>query len=143
MAKKNGKDNLKVPTSEQAREYGRRGGLTRAANERKRKTMREALEMMMFEVELDKDLKDRLVQQGIKDQSHFNHQMVVTRSLIAKAESGDVQAYNAICAMIGEKPAEKMELSGGMQTELKITHITRNPDDADFPSSEDEVDVER
>ena len=143
MAKKNGKDNLKVPTSEQAREYGRRGGLTRAANERKRKTMREALEMMMFEVELDKDLKDRLVQQGIKDQSHFNHQMVVTRSLIAKAESGDVQAYNAICAMIGEKPAETMELSGGMQTELKITHITRNPDDADFPSSEDEVDVER
>ena len=26
---------------------------------------------------------------------------------------------------------------------IAITHITRNPDDADFPSSEDEVDVER
>lgn len=139
MEKKSGKDNLKVPTSEQAREYGRRGGLTRAANERKRKTMREALEMMMFEVELDKDLKERLVQQGIKDPSHFNHQMVITRSLIAKAESGDVQAYNAICSMIGEKPAEKVDLGGGMENKLVITHISKNADDVNFPSSEAEV----
>ena len=99
----------------------------------------QALEMMMFEVELDKDLKERLVQQGIKDPSHFNHQMVITRSLIAKAESGDVQAYNAICAMIGEKPAEKMEMSGGMVNEMKITHISRNPEDVTFSSSEAEV----
>ena len=62
-------------------------------------------------------------------------------SLIAKAESGDVQAYNAICAMIGEKPAEKMELGGSMNTELQIKHISVGPNDSDFPSSESEVDV--
>ena len=140
MKKRSGKDNLIVPTSEQARRNGRKGGLTRAENARRRKTMREALEILMFDVELDADLKTRLKEQGISEE-HFNHQMVITRSLIAKAESGDVQAYNAICAMIGEKPAEKMELAGSMNNELRIKHVTANPNDADFPSSESEVDV--
>lgn len=140
MEKRSGKDNLIVPTSEQARQNGRKGGLTRAENARRRKTMREALEILMFDVELDADLKARLKEQGISEE-HFNHQMVITRSLIAKAESGDVQAYNAICAMIGEKPAEKMELAGSMNNELRIKHVTANPNDADFPSSESEVDV--
>ena len=140
MEKRSGKDNLIVPTSEQARQNGRKGGLTRAENARRRKTMREALEILMFDVELDADLKARLKKQGVSEE-HFNHQMVITRSLIAKAESGDVQAYNAICAMIGEKPAEKMELAGSMNNELRIKHVTANPNDAEFPSSESEVDV--
>ena len=80
--------------------------------------------------------------EGVTEEE-MNHQMVITRSLIAKAEGGDVQAYNAICAMIGEKPAEKVDLSGGVQNEMVITHITKGADDEDFPSSEDEVDAER
>lgn len=139
------KENLINPkdrTSEELREMTRKGGLKSGEVRRRKKTMREALEMLMFNTELNEQTKQILKGEGINAED-FNHQMVITRSLIAKAEGGDVQAYNAICAMIGEKPAEKMELSGGMQTELKITHITRNPNDAEFPSSEDEVDVER
>lgn len=136
------KDNLKHLSSDEARRNGAKGGLASAEVRKKKKTMREALEMMMFKVKLPEEHRKMLEKEGFTEED-FNHQTVITRSLIAKAESGDVQAYNAICAMIGEKPAEKMELSGGMQTELKITHITRNPDDADFPSSEAEVDVER
>lgn len=139
------KENLINPadrTSEELREMTRKGGIASGVARRRKKTMREALEFLMYESKLTEQYKQMLKEQGVKPED-MNHQMMITRSLIAKAESGDVQAYNAICAMIGEKPAEKMELSGGMQTELKITHITRNPDDADFPSSEDEVDVER
>jgi hypothetical protein len=105
--------------------------------------MREALEMMLFHTKLNEQTKQMLKAEGVSDVEDMNHQMVITRSLIAKAESGDVQAYNAICAMIGEKPAEKMELAGGMQNELKVTYITKSPNDAQFPSSEDEVDGER
>ena len=133
------KENLIHPkdrTSEELREMTRKGGLKSGEVRRRKKTMREALEMLMFNTELNEQTKQMLKSEGI-NADDFNHQMVITRSLIAKAEGGDVQAYNAICAMIGEKPAEKMELSGGMQTELKITHITRNPDDEEFPSSED------
>lgn len=139
------KENLINPadrTSEELREMTRKGGIASGEARRRKKTMREALEFLMYESKLTEQYKQMLKEQGVKPED-MNHQMMITRSLIAKAEGGDVQAYNAICAMIGEKPAEKMELSGGMQTELKITHITRNPDDADFASSEDDVDVER
>lgn len=143
MGNKGGKENLIVPTSEQARINGRKGGLTRAENERKRKSMREALEMMMYDVELDEELKKRLIAQGVKDPKHFNHQMVITRSLIAKAEAGDVQAYNAICAMIGEKPAEKVEMSAEVSGEIRVVFVDDDEDGDDLPSSEDEVDAER
>ena len=129
-------------TSEQLRERARKGGVASVESRRRKKTMREALELLMYKTELPEQTKQMLKAEGVKEDD-FNHQMVITRSLIAKAESGDVQAYNAICAMIGEKPAEKMELAGGMQNELKVTYITKSPDDAQFPSSEDEVDGER
>ena len=139
------KDNL-IKQSErspqEAREMGRKGGIKSGEARRRKKTMREALELLMYKTELPEQTKQMLKAEGVNEDD-FNHQMVITRSLIAKAESGDVQAYNAICAMIGEKPAEKMELAGGMQNELKVTYITKSPDDAQFPSSEDEVDGER
>ena len=139
------KDNL-IKQSErspqEAREMGRKGGIKSGESRRRKKTMREALELLMYKTELPEQTKQMLKAEGVNEDD-FNHQMVITRSLIAKAESGDVQAYNAICAMIGEKPAEKMELAGGMQNELKVTYITKSPDDAQFPSSEDEVDGER
>ena len=138
MAKKSGKDNLIVPTSEQARINGRKGGLTRAENERKRKTMREALEMIMFDVEVDEAAKDKLKAAGI-DENNFNNQMLITLGLMKKAKEGDVQAYNAICSMIGEKPADRIDLGGGMQNELRITHVAKDANDKNFPSSESEV----
>lgn len=137
------KENLINPkdrTSEELRAMTRKGGIASGEARRRKKTMREALEMLMYKCELNEQTKQMLRAEGVSE-DEMNHQMVITRSLIAKAESGDVQAYNAICAMIGEKPAEKMELGGSMQSELRIKHITCNPNDADFPSSESEVDV--
>lgn len=137
------KENLINPkdrTSEELRAMTRKGGIASGEARRRKKSMREALEMLMYKCELPEQTKQMLRAEGVSD-DEMNHQMVITRSLIAKAESGDVQAYNAICAMIGEKPAEKMELGGSMQSELRIKHIICNPNDADFPSSESEVDV--
>ena len=139
------KENLIDPkdrTSEQLREMTRKGGIKSGEARRRKKTMREALEMLMYKTELNEQTKSMLKAEGISEED-FNHQMVITRSLIAKAEAGDVQAYNAICGMIGEKPAEKMEMSGGQQMEIKIEYISKSPDDEIFPSSEDQVDVNR
>ena len=77
--------------------------------------------------------------EGIDDEN-MTHQMVITRSLIAKAEAGDVQAYNTICAMIGEKPADKVEV-GGVPTELVITMESSTVQK--FPSKESEIDLNR
>ena len=127
-------------TSEQLRERASKAGKASVEARRRKKTMREALEFLMYKAELSEALKERMKAEGIRDED-MNHQMAITRSLIAKAEAGDVQAYNAICAMIGEKPAEKMEMSGGMVSSVKIVHIGEQGEP--FPSSEDEVDAER
>ena len=138
------KENLLRPedlTSEQLRERASKAGKASVVAKRRKKTMREALEFLMYKAELSEALKQRMRDEGIKDED-MNHQMAITRSLIAKAEAGDVQAYNAICAMIGEKPAEKVEMSGGTVQTVNIRHIGEKGDEV-FPSSEDEVDATR
>lgn len=141
-----GKNGNLTPVNELAKEEQRRirrnGALAAAAAKRRKKTMREALEMLMYHTELSETAKKMLEAEGINDVENMNHQMVITRSLIAKAESGDVQAYNAICAMIGEKPAEKVEMSGGMSHEINIKYVGGVDEDV-FPSSEHEVEAQR
>ena len=128
-------------TSDQLRERASKAGKASVEARRRKKTMREALEFLMYKAELSEALKERMRVEGIRDED-MNHQMAITRSLIAKAEAGDVQAYNAICAMIGEKPAEKVEMSGGTVQTVNIRHIGEKGDEV-FPSSEDEVDATR
>ena len=136
-----GKDNLNVIRSEnEAREKGKKGGIASGEARRRKKTMREALEMLLYDTKLNEQTKQMLQAEGIKNADDFNHQMVITRSLIAKAESGDVQAYHAICAMIGEKPSENFNL-GGVPTSLHI--VCKGDPDYQFPSSESELDLDR
>lgn len=137
------KDNLINPkdrTSEELREMTRKGGIASGEARRRKKTMREALEMLLYDTKLNEQTKQMLQAEGIKNADDFNHQMVITRSLIAKAESGDVQAYHAICAMIGEKPSENFNL-GGVPTSLHI--VCKGDPDYQFPSSESELDLDR
>jgi len=135
------KENLIVSSElapEKRKEIARKGAYAAAAAKRRKKTMREALEMMLFKTELSEQTKQMLMAEGVKDAYDFNHQMVITRSLIAKAESGDVQAYHAICSMIGEKPAEKMELSGDLLTKLRVRRVKRENNGV-VPNSEDDI----
>ena len=127
-------------TPSELREMTRKGGIKSGEARRNKKTMREALEMLMFDVEVDEAAKDKLRGAGISEKD-FNNQMLITLGLMKKAREGDVQAYNAICAMIGEKPAEKMELGGNMCSKLQVVHISKSPDDANFPSSESDVEL--
>ena len=122
---------------DEATKNGSKGGKASVEARRRKKTMREALEMMLFHTELNEQTKQMLEAEGIS-RKEMNHQMVITRSLIAKAESGDVQAYNAICAMIGEKPTDKMEVSGDLLSHLRVVREKRE-DDAYVPRSEDEI----
>lgn len=141
-----GKNGNLVPNSDLTREERQakasKAGKASVEAKRRKKTMREALELLMYHTELSAQAKSMLEAEGIKDAESMNHQMVITRSLIAKAEAGDVQAYNAICAMIGEKPAEKVEMSGALQKDITITCISKSPEDETFPSSESEVNAE-
>ena len=130
--------NLADLTTEEQRKIASDGGKASVEARRKKKTMREALEMMLYHTELNEQTKQMLKAEGVKDADDFNHQMVITRSLIAKAESGDVQAYHAICSMIGEKPAEKVEVGGDLFSNIRVVDDTIE-DTGTIPQSEDDI----
>ena len=135
-----GEDNLiPVRSEDEAREKGRKGGIASGEARRRKKTMREALEQLLYHGKIPETTKSMMRAEGIDDEE-MTHQMVITRSLIAKAESGDVQAYNAICQMIGEKPADNLNI-GGVPTDLHVRLI--GDSDYHFPSSESELDLTR
>ena len=135
------KENLisnKDRTPEELREMTRKGGIASGEARRRKKTMREALEMLLYETKLNEQTKQMLQAEGIKNADDFNHQMVITRSLIAKAESGDVQAYNAICSMIGEKPADKIDLGGDIFSRVRVVR-EQQQHDGFTANSEDDI----
>ena len=90
----NGKDNLIVPTSEEAREYGRRGGIASGESRRIKKTRRElALQIANAQVQ-NKDIA-KLVQKNTGlDVEDITGDAAVLNGLYTAALQGDVKAYD-------------------------------------------------
>lgn len=100
--------NLKpVRTKKEARERGRNGGIKSGKVRAQRKTLREEL-LTLLEIRIE----DKTMQEKI------------SFSLIQEALSGNVKAFETIRDTIGEKPQDKVNISGevnnpfsGMTTE--------------------------
>ena len=118
--------NLKPPfTSEQNREEaaknGRKGGIASGEAKRKNKTLREMVELF-GRLKVDGKAARAMEDLGIgKDMQTRFMQGVV--SLFNKANKGDVGAFNAIRDIIGEKPVEKTQLQGTLDTNITIGYV--------------------
>ena len=119
----------------EAVEKGRKGGKASGEARRKKKTFAEALKYILYDAELSAALKERLKAEGIEEKTH---QMVVARSMVAEAEKGNVQAYVAIRDSVGEKPIDKTQLSGGLDTNIQIGFVETGVDPV---GSEEDIDV--
>ena len=82
-----GIDNLKVPTSEEAREYGRLGGIASGKARREKATLRKTLETLL-------EMTNKETGQTYKDE--------VTIGLIKGAKVGKAENYKIIAQMLGE-----------------------------------------
>ena len=98
-----GRDNLKVPTSGEAREYGRKGGKASAAKRAERKTFREGLLLL-----LNEPLKDKAG--NVTDNTT---QDAIIAALVKRAANGDTRAFEMIRDTIGEKPVQDVKVSTG------------------------------
>lgn len=98
-----GRDNLKVPTSGEAREYGRKGGKASAAKRAERKTFREGLLLL-----LNEPLKDK--SGNVTDNTT---QDAIIAALVKRAANGDTRAFEMIRDTIGEKPVQDVKVSTG------------------------------
>lgn len=94
--------NLIVPSSELARKNGRKGGLKKAENERKRKSLKEELTLLLEAVEEGKTNQERM-----------------SISLFKEALKGNTKAFEIIRDTIGEKPKEIVDAN--VNTEIKVT----------------------
>ena len=137
MAK--GHENL-IPANrlseDELRAMASNGGKKSAEVRRKKKTMREMLRMALYDWQLADAVKDNLRQQGISEDD-MNHLAVGTRSLIAKMEAGDVEAYKTVCAMLGESPKNNIDLTVGSKLTIEMVDAGVEP-----VGSEDEIDKE-
>lgn len=100
--------NLKpIRTKSEAREKGKKGGIKSGEVRAQRKTLKEELLVL-----LETKVEDKTIQEKI------------SFSLIQEALSGNVKAFETIRDTIGEKPQDKVNISGevnnpfsGMSTE--------------------------
>lgn len=108
------KEDLKpVRSKDEAKERGKKGGIASGEARRKKKTIRETLEMM-----LSGKMPDGATRQD-----------AIVVALMEKALSGDVRAFEAIRDSIGEKPSEKMNIAteGGVVFPTSIVLVAGEP----------------
>ena len=124
----------------EARENGRKGGKASGEARRLKKTLKEISEKFMYGTELNDSEKAALEAAGIKDVAYISKMAYLFKAQYDKAAKGDTQAFNAICAIMGEKPADesKVNVSGDLFSKIRVVEDIIE-DTGNFPSSEDEI----
>ena len=129
MANK-GQENL-IPmserTKEEVREIARKGGVNSGETRRKKATMRETLKMMLEDIPIDEDNKEKLTNREL-----------ATLGLIKGARRGNSTNYRTILEAIGElvegtplsTPTVKIEISDNSSLEKTLYEANKsNKDD--------------
>ena len=108
-----GIENLIVPSSEEARKNGRKGGIAsgKARREKKeqKKTIAQALEMILNAKIPDAMAKKMQAQTGI---SELDYRTALAYSVISTGiKKGDANALRVIADYVGEKPADNLNIN--------------------------------
>ena len=111
-----GSENLKVPTSEEARRYGQKGGQKSGEARRKNKSLREALRFL---------LQERYEYAG---ETVDGFELLAIKTF-EQAQNGSVKAFEVIRDSIGEKPTEVHAFEEGGVQDIQITFVDKsNPE---------------
>lgn len=115
--------NLRPPTSEEARERGRKGGKASAKKRQQNKTFKEIISNFLDGQVSDERLKQQMIDFGFADKEVSNKSCAVF-ALWKEAIKGNTKAFELLRDTIGEKPQDKLNISGevnnpfsGMTTE--------------------------
>lgn len=97
--------NLKPLSTERAREIGKKGGQAYARNVRKRKALKEQMELLLTLPLTDERAKKQFESMGI-DADNMDNQMAMVVKTYAQALKGNINAVNVIREIIGERVVE-------------------------------------
>lgn len=117
MAKKGGNPQNLIPLSERSAEERKRvqsmGGKATAEAVRRRKSMKEQLEIILKMPVVNKEGKSALVATGITDPDLADNQAAILAVTLAKALGGNLDSIGFIRDTIGEKPSDTLNLGDG------------------------------
>ena len=122
--------NLKVPTSEQARINGAKGGKASAEAKKRKKTMMELMDAMLTKENEDPKVAKKLEGMGFDDSDNIHMANIIT-SVMKKAENGDLKAVEMIVKLLyGDSQNINVNLEGEMNTmqRVQIYLPERDPD---------------
>ena len=115
--------NLRPPTSEEARERGRKGGKASAKKRQQNKTFKEIISNFLDGQVSDERLKQQMIDFGFADKDVSNKSCAVF-ALWKEAIKGNTKAFELLRDTIEEKPQDRVNISGevnnpfsGMTTE--------------------------
>lgn len=91
-------------------ESGRLGGIASGESKRQKKMLKEILADILQEnmVVKDKEGNEKTIPSVV----------AITKGLITKAAKGDSRAYEVIRDTLGEKPAEKVDITTGLESNI-------------------------
>lgn len=118
-------ENLKTPTSEQARERGRLGGIASGESRRRTKSIKEMLNLLLDLPVKSEKIITALNKAGITCKQDQVNKMAVALGLIRRARRGETKAVQLLFDLSGEQ--ENMDLG---EVEVQVDTI-------------DEQDIER
>lgn len=112
MANKNGnRETLVVPTSEQARINGAKGGKKSQEKRREAKAVREYINQF-FSAEFDNEIyKDKMKELGFSKEKieGIDNKLAMIMAQWSKAMAGDTKAFENLLNYAGEKPVEQVQ----------------------------------
>lgn len=113
---RNGIDNLRVPTSEEARENGAKGGIASGKARRRKKAMRETLEVLLSMSMEDGDTTDidDIQSYAATMGQNVSVQEAIMLAQIQKALAGDTKAAEFVRDASGNKLADALNVSGNI-----------------------------
>lgn len=124
-------ENLKPFTSDQdrdkAKKNGKKGGVASGKARRKKKAMREQMEMLLSLPLVDEKAKAQFKDLGIDD-ANMDNQMALVVSTFKQALKGNTNAINIIRELIGEKV---IELNVNNATDSKVQELQEILNDID------------
>lgn len=118
--------NLRVPTSKEARENGKKGGIASGEARRRKKSMKESFEALFAMQACDK-YKSAFKRQGMDIPEDFTNEQALVLSMTAKAIAGDARMAALVLDVMGEKASDVLKRK---ELELKEKQAMDTKNDA-------------
>lgn len=118
------KQNLKVPTSEEARKNGRKGGIASGEARRQKRDLKRAMEILLEK------------QVTTKKGDEMSGAEAIALKQFEKALKGDAKAFELVRDTAGQKPIEKIQVAEVEQSVIDEIErmIADDPDTSDSVS---------